>query len=51
MKLLNSDGIFYEINKIPDPERKMKVSLMISTANEYIQLSEKILARAKQIQN
>lgn len=49
-KLLNSDGIFCEISKIPDPERKMKVHMLVSKASEYIRVDKKILARAKQIQ-
>ncbi len=48
--LLNSDGIFYEINKIPDPERKSKIQLIISKACEYIRTNDRILARAEQIQ-
>ena len=31
--LLNSDSIFYEINKIPDPERKMKVRILVSKSS------------------
>ncbi len=48
--LLNSDGIFYEINKIPDSERKRKVQLIISKASEYIRMNEKMLRRVKKIQ-
>ncbi|NOZ63055.1 MAG: type II toxin-antitoxin system VapC family toxin [Calditrichaeota bacterium] len=49
-RLVNSDGIFYEINKIPDPERKAKVQFMLSKAIDYVQINEGILERAKQIQ-
>jgi predicted nucleic acid-binding protein len=49
-QLLNSDAIFYEVNKIPDMERKTKVRFMLSKANEYIRIDEKIFKRAKQIQ-
>lgn len=48
--LLNSDAILYEINKIPDTERKIKVRLVISLAKEYIRLNKKIFERAEQIQ-
>jgi len=34
--LLNSDGIFYEINKIPDPERRMKIRFMVSKTRHHI---------------
>ena len=49
-RLLNSDAILYEINKIPDPERKIKVNLVASVAKEYIRLNKDILKRAEQIQ-
>jgi hypothetical protein len=39
--LLNSDAIFYEISKIPNSERKAKVSFIASNAREYIQIDEK----------
>ena len=48
--LLSSDSIFYEISKILDPERMMKVRFVISKASDYIQLDEGILKRAKEIQ-
>ena len=32
--LLNSDGISYEIDKIPEKERKMKVKLMVSNTKD-----------------
>ena len=48
--LLNSDAILYEINKIPDTERKIEVRLVISLAKEYIRLNKKIFERAEQIQ-
>ena len=48
--LVNSDGILYEINKIPDSERKKKVEIIISRANEHVRLEEKILERAKRLQ-
>lgn len=48
--LLNSDAILYEINKIPDTERKIKVRFVISLAKEYIRLNKKIFERAEQIQ-
>ncbi len=48
--LLNSDAILYEINKIPDTERKIKVRFVISLAKEYIRLNKKIFERAEQMQ-
>jgi len=48
--LVNSDGILYEINKIPDSERKKKVEIIVSRANEHLRLEEKILERAKRLQ-
>lgn len=48
--MINSETILYEINKIPDPERRIKVQLTLSDAHDYIQISEPILKRAKQIQ-
>ena len=48
--LVNSDGILYEINKIPDSERKKKVEIIVSRANEHVRLEEKILERAKRLQ-
>ena len=48
--LLNSDAILYEINKIPDTEKKIKVRLVISLVKECIQLNKKIFERAEQIQ-
>ena len=48
--MINSDAILYEVNKIPDPERKIKVQLTLSDADDYVQISEPILDRAKQIQ-
>ena len=48
--LVTSDAILYEVNKIPDPERRKKVGIMISNANEYIRLEEKILARGRQVE-
>ena len=48
--MINSETILYEINKIPDPERRIKVQLTLSDAHDYIQISEPILERAKQIQ-
>lgn len=50
LELLNSDAIIYEINKIPDSERKVKVKLVVSIASTYIEISKEILTRAKQIQ-
>ncbi|MBW1731323.1 MAG: PIN domain-containing protein [Deltaproteobacteria bacterium] len=49
--LLNSDGILYEVSKIPDPERRKKVQIIISRASEHIRLEKKILARAKRLKN
>ena len=46
-RLLNSDAILYEINKISDPERKIKVNLVSSVAKEYIRLNKDILKRAE----
>ena len=48
--LLNSDVILYEINKIPDSERKIKVSFMVSMAKHHIQINNSIVRRAEQIQ-
>ncbi len=48
--LLNSDIIFYEIDKIPDQERKTKVRFMISKASIYIRIDEGIVKRAELIQ-
>ena len=48
--LINSDAIIYEINKIPDTERKNKILLLISKANEYIKLDTACLSRAKEVQ-
>ncbi len=48
--MINSDAILYEVNKIPDPERKTKVQFTLSNADDYVQINEQILRRAKQIQ-
>ena len=48
--MINSDAIIYEVNKIPDPERKTKVQFTLSNTNDYVQINEQILRRAKQIQ-
>lgn len=48
--MINSDAILYEVNKIPDPERKIKVRLSLSNANDYVEINGPILERAKQIQ-
>jgi len=48
--MINSDAILYEVNKIPDPERKTKVQFTLSNTNDYVQINEQILRRAKQIQ-
>jgi len=48
--LVNSDAILYEVNNIPDPERKIKVQFILSIADDYIRINAKILERAKQIQ-
>ena len=50
LDLVNSDAIGYEINKIPDLEKKTKVLLLISKANIYIKLDATFLSRAKEIQ-
>ena len=48
--MINSDAILYEVNKIPDPERRIKVQLTLSNADDYVPINEPILERAKQIQ-
>lgn len=48
--LINSDAIAYEINKIPDREKKNRVLLLISKANIYLKVDAAILSRAKEIQ-
>lgn len=48
--MINSDAILYEVNKIPDPERKTKVQFTLFNAKDYVQINEQILRRAKQIQ-
>ena len=48
--MINSDAIIYEVNKIPDPERKTKVQFTLFNAKDYVQINEQILRRAKQIQ-
>ncbi len=47
--LMNSDAIVYEINKIPDIEKKNKVLLLIAKANLYLRVNTKIISRAKEI--
>ena len=48
--LISSDAIFYEINKIPDIERRNKVLLMISKANILLKVDSSLISRAKEIQ-
>ena len=48
--LINSDAIIYEINKIPDVDRKNKVLLLISKSTIYIKLETTFLTRVKEIQ-
>ena len=49
-ELINSDVIEYEINKIPDNERRNKVSLLISKANKLRTINTSLISRAKEIQ-
>ncbi len=48
--LLNSDIIFYEVEKIPDLKRKNSIRMILSKARYYINLNEDILKRGHEIQ-
>lgn len=48
--MINSDAILYEVNKIPDFERRNQVFLLASKAKVYIQVDNKLIERAKEIQ-
>ena len=48
--IIGSEVIDYEISKIPDPDKKLKVKKIIPQFNEYIQLDDNLKLRAKEIQ-
>jgi len=50
LKLVNSDIIFYEIEKIPDIIRKEKIKFILSLSKIYVNLDERIMDRAQYIQ-
>ena len=49
-QLVSSEIIKFEIAKIPDNIRKQKVTKIMELAKEYITLDEKIIMRAKNIE-
>ena len=49
-QLMNSEIIKFEILKTPNTIRKQKVSKIMELAKEYITLDEKIIIRAKNIE-
>lgn len=49
-KLISSDAIIYEINKIPDIERKNKILIEISKATIFLKAEPALIFRAKEIQ-
>jgi len=48
--MIISEVTTYEISKITDPERRVKVQLTLSNTCDYVKVSKPILERAKQIQ-
>lgn len=45
-QLLDSEVIHFEIERIPDEERRQKVALLVSLAGSVIRLSERVIQRA-----
>ena len=50
-ELLNSDIIFYEVEKILDITRKHRINCILSLAYQYINLDDEIKNRAHNIQD
>ncbi len=50
-ELINSDIIFYEVEKIPDITRKERINCILSLAGQFIKLDPEIKDRARNIQN
>lgn len=48
--LVNSDAIFFEIDKIPDREKKSKIYLIMSKSKSHVQSNKACLLRAGEIQ-
>jgi len=51
LELLNSDIIFYEVEKIPDITRKERINCILSLSCQYIDLDHEIKERARNIQS
>lgn len=49
ISLINSDALIYEIEKIADTERRLRVKTYLSKAAHFIELSETIIERAREI--
>jgi len=49
IKLINSDALIYENEQISDIERKRRVKTYLYKADHFVELSEKIIERAEEI--
>lgn len=49
IKLINSDALMYENEQITDIDRKVRVGTYLSYASNFIELSEQIIERAREI--
>jgi predicted nucleic acid-binding protein len=48
-QLVNSEVIEDEIEQTPDPKKRERLYLLLLTANEYVQVTESTIQRAKQL--
>lgn len=49
IKIINSDALIYENEQIADPERRKRVNTYLNKASDFIELSEPIIERAREI--
>ncbi len=48
--LVSSEAVDFEVARIPDPERKHKVSLLASSATSKVTITDRITRRASQLE-
>lgn len=51
IKIISSDALIYENERMSDPERKLRIRTYLSLAKCHIELSDRIIERAKGIIN
>lgn len=51
IKIISSDALIYENERMYDPERKLRIRTYLSLAKCHIELSDRIIERAKEIIN